>query len=497
VGSIATGAHCFLNRLPPVVTGSSSMLTGNAMQFATLLPALMCWSACCGRVAVELGETDGTDPIPPMDELEMRRQCPFKQKGGSPDGVLELARSSTPPENRLCCKSSNFFSCRSFSLKKNSKVIYSDPSDPEIGEGWKGKVKEIRPPKAKVTFRHDSIKGVRTATVSFSLLRTVNDEHLDDDEEYYCSCDRCELDEYVDVYDYRVVRNEHKRSLAVTAALNPKGLGGWSTMFPGGHKYVLFLNPGDDHNTAFGMHKLLCHRYKCWMDRGFQVVSRIISSIDEASKVLSTFPDRSIHHVSLGGHGRSYMLRFASGEYLRVDVKQTRNFLVEVLEPKLDLRATVMLDSCSSAEERLSAWWGTSGGNLLEYVARHLYGRSVIGASTGLSDDMWKASADGNCLTADTATFVEDGKDYTAKISTDPKCSYLLPTDLEEFSRDARPFCMSACRETCSEAVEAFEKKHGTYLQMRDFTTEKEEALDGEGCALGHRRLCRVRWEAD
>eukprot|EP00929_Paragymnodinium_shiwhaense_P028427 TRINITY_DN16476_c0_g1_i2.p1 TRINITY_DN16476_c0_g1~~TRINITY_DN16476_c0_g1_i2.p1 ORF type:complete len:336 (-),score=30.01 TRINITY_DN16476_c0_g1_i2:429-1436(-) len=195
--------------------------------------------------------------------------------------------------------------------------------------------------------------------------------------------------------------------------------------FVPGVPYVLFLQPEDDHNGAFSFADLLCSRINCWQKRHYQVVMRRVSTTDEAMDVISKFPDRSIHHVILAGHGSPLGLSWGGfSRWHGIMTKlgpTTKNFLRQLRQKLILVGSTVLLDSCSTAADtRL-------GQNFFKFVASHFPGSRVIGSQQDLSDDMFElADLGADCIAADTVAFRELGDNVTAASAGGlPKCSEL------------------------------------------------------------------------
>jgi len=76
---------------------------------------------------------------------------------------------------------------------------------------------------------------------------------------------------------------------------------------------VLYLYPELDPTGAYSFSETLCERLDCWRRRGHQVVMRTVGTMQEAFNVLSEFPDRSVHHFILGGHGSATKMLVGNG----------------------------------------------------------------------------------------------------------------------------------------------------------------------------------------
>lgn len=72
---------------------------------------------------------------------------------------------------------------------------------------------------------------------------------------------------------------------------------------PCAERNVLWLWPRYDHNGAFFMDSRACYRLMHWYPRACSVTVVNTSTVQEAQRVLHTFPDRSLMLADLGGHG--------------------------------------------------------------------------------------------------------------------------------------------------------------------------------------------------
>jgi hypothetical protein len=146
---------------------------------------------------------------------------------------------------------------------------------------------------------------------------------------------------------------------------------------------VLFMYPWEDHNNAFCINNNVCHRMSEWDFHACSVRMRRIQSVEDASDQLDHYPDTSLKHVVLGGHGSGSALHWGDvnqcgrgvlcvGEYLS-------NAFLEKLSKKMYQHGTIFLDSCLSATNDESRF--RNGKNLASWVASKVgKGIRVIGS---------------------------------------------------------------------------------------------------------------------
>jgi len=274
--------------------------------------------------------------------------------------------------------------------------------------------------------------------------------------------------------------------------------------FVPGYKYVLFLYPSADHNGAFGFKGMFCQRISCWISRGYEVVMRTVSGVPQASAVLDLFPEKSLHHVILGGHGTSTRLFFGTRRHdtpaLEVETSATNKLLMK-LRGKLLVDASVTLDACSTAKDRgFDDWFigsrivhgikygNRAGGTLFNYVASKLPGRKVTASKVSLTDSMWTAP-NNECITGDNVVFIENGENKTASRDLGkPNCKEL--SEAEIFDRAAEGlFCLSRCRSWCSNSVAEF----SAALQAKVGAKEVPgETVQYNPCWIGRKEVCRL-----
>eukprot|EP00929_Paragymnodinium_shiwhaense_P100712 TRINITY_DN6323_c0_g1_i4.p1 TRINITY_DN6323_c0_g1~~TRINITY_DN6323_c0_g1_i4.p1 ORF type:complete len:315 (-),score=42.61 TRINITY_DN6323_c0_g1_i4:106-1050(-) len=269
--------------------------------------------------------------------------------------------------------------------------------------------------------------------------------------------------------------------------------------FKAGINYVLFLYPTDDPNGAFAYTQLFCSRISCWQDRGYKVVLRRISTNAEGIAILEKFPDRSLQHVVLGGHGSSEGIRWGSREGHDVELTHERMRLslgwnsksfMRLLRQKLQLiGSTVLLDSCSTASST------GSGMNFFEAISGELPGSRVVASEADLNESMFTLDEEhsqevgADCLAGDTIRFVNSSGNVTsASPGSMPKCDDVGAEEmLQLVAKGLR--CMSNCRTSCEKVMQKLrDEGYSTQFQL-------EEDVDAEKphspCLLGNRRVCR------
>uniref|UniRef100_A0A7S2M2S4 CHAT domain-containing protein n=1 Tax=Zooxanthella nutricula TaxID=1333877 RepID=A0A7S2M2S4_9DINO len=260
------------------------------------------------------------------------------------------------------------------------------------------------------------------------------------------------------------------------------------------YKYVLFLttDPHHDHNLAFGMSKLLCERFLCWGRRGFDVVVRHVDSVAHARKEIRKFPRRSIHHVSLGGHGDSLGLQLGKDK-LFVGDKDSRALFRE-LRDKTKLNASVLLDSCSTGKSFLGLT------SLFRGASTALSGRRVLVATQALDDGMWVPEKEGQCLTGDRVVFRKGDKDvYVIAPQGQPRCKEF---DEEDIRGNIGQVCLASCSQTCLQAQEFWRSTFPwSQFVQRVLLTEDTEIVEDRvnNCPLQltkpfrtKRKVCRL-----
>eukprot|EP00928_Gymnodinium_smaydae_P025597 TRINITY_DN20337_c0_g1_i1.p1 TRINITY_DN20337_c0_g1~~TRINITY_DN20337_c0_g1_i1.p1 ORF type:complete len:380 (+),score=30.29 TRINITY_DN20337_c0_g1_i1:156-1295(+) len=158
-----------------------------------------------------------------------------------------------------------------------------------------------------------------------------------------------------------------------------------------GNGYVLFLYPYYDYNGAFAFKERLCKRLTCWTKRGFKIKMQHVRSVTQAYQIVSSFPDRGIDHVVLGGHGSPTQLVWnvkdgtpLSRGALVVGGANTDSFLALLKQKMKETHGTVLLDSCLTGKD---VPWGD---NLFKYVADRLPDQKITAANVSLTDDLFK-----------------------------------------------------------------------------------------------------------
>jgi len=151
---------------------------------------------------------------------------------------------------------------------------------------------------------------------------------------------------------------------------------------------VLFMYPWRDPNGAFCVRGNVCFRFLEWQYDACSVQMRRAQSVAEATMALDEFPNDSIMHANLGGHGNGSMLQWGdpSGDdsdecgksMLCIGNKASEEFL-HMLSSKMQRHGSVFVESCLSAtsDESLKK----DGLNLAQYVANIVgKGLQVIGS---------------------------------------------------------------------------------------------------------------------
>lgn len=231
---------------------------------------------------------------------------------------------------------------------------------------------------------------------------------------------------------------------------------------------------------------------------------RTVSDMPQASAVLDLFPEKSLHHVILGGHGSSTQLFFGTRRHdspaLEVEASATNKFLMK-LRGKLLVDASVTLDACSTAKERGFDDWkigsrivhgirygNRAGGTLFNYVASKLPGRKVTASKISLTDSMWN-SLDSECVTGDNVVFIENDEDQTASRDVGkPNCKELSETQVLDRAAEGL-LCLSRCRSWCSDSVAEW----SAALQAKVSAKEVPgETVQYNPCWVGRKEVCRL-----
>eukprot|EP00928_Gymnodinium_smaydae_P044157 TRINITY_DN29478_c0_g1_i1.p1 TRINITY_DN29478_c0_g1~~TRINITY_DN29478_c0_g1_i1.p1 ORF type:complete len:438 (+),score=22.96 TRINITY_DN29478_c0_g1_i1:102-1415(+) len=284
-----------------------------------------------------------------------------------------------------------------------------------------------------------------------------------------------------------VKSTESMKTYADLDSIADGNMSGDGRFFPD-REYVLFLLPMSDHNGAFGIGSQVCARIDCWKSRGKIVVVRYVRSTRQARDILNMFRERSLYHVTLGGHGSSTLLQWGERSAVRstdcclaVNSENTNEFL-HLLKRKLHVHGGVTLDSCSNAKGR---WMGK---NFFKYVASKMTGVRVIASQTILTDEMWKAPKT-DCLADDSVRFYKDEKDVTAIANGGmPKCKDLAPNELTALAED-HGVCLTGCHTSCDDIA----KLHKGLI----FELQTDVGLGNSSwvssCGIGFsRKVCRV-----
>jgi hypothetical protein len=272
------------------------------------------------------------------------------------------------------------------------------------------------------------------------------------------------------------------------------------------HPYVLFLYTKEDHNGAFAFTEKLCDRLNCWGSRGYKVVMRRIATKAAAKRVLDKFPDDSLHHAVLSGHGSPSRLRWGYGSDGTLDTKSsgTEQFLFKLRE-KVKINGTVLLDACQNAGDRI-----VNLQNLFEYVASKLPGRRVTASKISLTDSMWESAKPGEvprdtadeveadfdetCQAGDRVRFIDDGEDQTAvRQRGRPNCKELKLKDITKFDS-----CLSRCRSYCSDVWKRDwnrdNRKNARVTLVPDEAAAQEIVNNKlNPCWFGRKEVCKIQ----
>lgn len=129
-------------------------------------------------------------------------------------------------------------------------------------------------------------------------------------------------------------------------------------------KNVLYLYPWEDHNEAFCINYNVCHRMNSWYNHACSVHMRRTHSVKRAMIELDDFPDDSLMHAVVGGHGSGTSLHWGDGNqcgtsHLCVDSHNSKTF-VQKLSRKMHRHGSIFLDSCLSSNpnerKNLASW---------------------------------------------------------------------------------------------------------------------------------------------
>mmetsp|Transcript_97799 Transcript_97799/g.218887 ORF Transcript_97799/g.218887 Transcript_97799/m.218887 type:complete len:374 (+) Transcript_97799:59-1180(+) len=148
-------------------------------------------------------------------------------------------------------------------------------------------------------------------------------------------------------------------------------------------KNVLYFYPWDDHNGAFCVNPNVCHRMNSWYSHACSVHMRRQPDVDNAIKELDLFPDHSLKHAVLGGHGDGTSIHWGEGSkcgrsHLCTNDKMSEQFFMK-LSRKMHRHGSIFLDSCLSSTTDPRNMLG--GENLGSWVAKTVgKGIRVIGS---------------------------------------------------------------------------------------------------------------------
>lgn len=224
---------------------------------------------------------------------------------------------------------------------------------------------------ASVLHQAQDAQFVHTAS-SVTLRKSTVFEHEDDSiffwrpkDEGAKKCDQTDLDEMMELFGAAPGRFGLQHDLFHDRA-NGKS-----------RKRVLMLYPDADHNAAFKINNHMCYRLVNWA-RIYEDVRLIhISTVVEASEVLNAYPDDSIHHLVVAGHGSPNSLQFGNCQSttccLQSYTPSSHDFWA-LASQKLTRGGRVFLDSCLNAKSEEGKH------SHAEYVASLLPAHKVYGA---------------------------------------------------------------------------------------------------------------------
>jgi len=250
-------------------------------------------------------------------------------------------------------------------------------------------------------------------------------------------------------YDGTCPNEEDPEIEAVYAEMIPK--------YKGKNGKVLYLWPSADHNTHFAFTSELCERIMCWRANEKQVTMRIVTTIEDAMKVLDDYKDLELTDVILGGHGSPDGMhwgeKFGEGlsTFFEKDHMHRSSDFLDKLRKKVRGGGSVLIHACSTAGGNSA--FNNFFPNFFSFVAKHLPGRKVTGGMFNMGYDTWKKGPnyienDEDCLKGDNVRFEKTHEDGTMFNGT--AVSQFLP-NCDEVHRDsftkANPLeqCLSGC----------------------------------------------------
>eukprot|EP00928_Gymnodinium_smaydae_P080514 TRINITY_DN6419_c0_g1_i1.p1 TRINITY_DN6419_c0_g1~~TRINITY_DN6419_c0_g1_i1.p1 ORF type:complete len:475 (+),score=29.48 TRINITY_DN6419_c0_g1_i1:52-1425(+) len=100
---------------------------------------------------------------------------------------------------------------------------------------------------------------------------------------------------------------------------------------------------------AFDLDRAVCFRLLQWAFRACSVHVFRVHEVEEARAVLHRFPDDSMMHMSLGGHGSPYSCRISEEDCLTFTAESQAFF--SAVHAKMHRHGSIVLDSCQNAAE--------------------------------------------------------------------------------------------------------------------------------------------------
>lgn len=159
---------------------------------------------------------------------------------------------------------------------------------------------------------------------------------------------------------------------------------------------VLWLYPSEDHNGAFEINTNVEWRLKGWYRMACSVHVWRVGSVEEATRIVKAYTQRSLMNVVLGGHGSGTSLEWGASKFWSSNVTgwylgETTELAVgswatieffKALNSRMSRHGTVFMDSCLSGTS--CSWsWQT---NLAQWTSQQFTkGIRVFGATESFS----------------------------------------------------------------------------------------------------------------
>lgn len=270
----------------------------------------------------------------------------------------------------------------------------------------------------------------------------------------------------------------------------------------GGRPYAIFLYPLVDPNGGFAMTERMCGRWACWRDHGYTVIVKRMRDAAQAEEFFSEFPDNSIGHLVLAGHGdrRSLLWSSDDGDINVESSGKTHDMLLTLrnkltFDPTGQHSGTVFLDSCATAEG--GGVFGTLFRlrSLFQYVANNLPGHKVTASDVSFSGkelEFYKPGEGRN--TCEVKGVMQEGVNWQFEVVQQ---NHLKERITPPFCKDVPPLpwpsswanemsCLGPCRGSCpsakSPAGTEIREAEGTFFQKRWESN----------CDVGWRPLCVI-----